>query len=204
MSQNRLLAILLGVVATLVLVVGGLSVVLLASGDDDGGGGSSTSGVSDGGSSSAEIGDIKNVLRLASGDPVTMDPHLAGDSLSAEYIVEIFSGLITITPDLGLGLDLAESWEVSEDGLVYTFVLKPDAVFHTGRRVTADDVKWSIERASSHVPLGATRPSTTALAYLGDIDGVRRASLDELLAVRNITRPVAQRIYKHLHDRQPS
>jgi oligopeptide transport system substrate-binding protein len=187
-TQNRLLAILLMTVACLVLVVGTLSIVanpsarssiagLFGGGGStsgvSGGGDGSTSGGSDGGSSSVDVGDIKNVLRLASGDPVTMDPHLAGDSLSAEYIVEIFSGLVTITPDLRLGLDLAESWEVSKDGLVYTFVLKPDAVFHTGRRVTADDVKWSIERASSRVPLGASRPSTTALAYLGDIDGVR-------------------------------
>ena len=174
MSQNRLLAILLGVVATLVLVVGGLSAVLLVTGGDDGDGdGGGGLGITGSSSEPIDEGDIKNVLRLASGDPVTMDPHLAGDSLSAEYIVEIFSGLVTITPDLSLGLDLAESWEVSDDGLTYTFVLRPDIVFHNGRRVTADDVKWSIERASSRVPLGATRPSTTALAYLGDIVGVR-------------------------------
>ena len=172
MSQNRLLAILLGVVATLVLVVGGLSAVLLLSGDDEAGGGGG--GISGGGSSASAVDDddITNRLRLASGDPVTMDPHLAGDSLSAEYIVEIFGGLLTITPQLGLGLDLAESWAVSKDGLTYTFVLRPDITFHTGRRVTADDVLWSIERATSPVPEGATRPSTTAMAYLGDIEGV--------------------------------
>ena len=182
MSQNRLFAILLGVVAALVLGVGGLSAVLLLSGEGDSGPTGVTTGVptgdGDGGSSPRDSGDISGRLRLASGDPVTMDPHLASDALSAEYIVEVFGGLVTITPDLEIGLDLAESWEVSDDGLTYTFTLRPDAVFHSGRRVTADDVKWSLDRAASPVPEGATRPSSTALAYLGDIAGVRERFFD--------------------------
>ncbi len=174
MSQNRLLAILLGVVAALVLGVGGLSAVLLLSGGDDSGPTGVTTGA-DRSSPRAGSGDISSRLRLASADPVTMDPHLASDALSAEYIVEVFGGLVTITPDLEIGLDLAESWEVSDDGLTYTFTLRPDVVFHSGRRVTADDVKWSLERAASPVPEGATQPSSTALAYLGDIVGVRES-----------------------------
>ena len=172
MSQNRLIAILLSVVAVLVLGVGGLSAVLLLSGEGGGDGGISAVTSADAGD--IDEGDIGSRLRLASGDPVTLDPHLAGDALSAEYIVEIFGGLLTITPpDFNVTLDLAESFEVSDDNLTYTFTLRPDALFHSGRRVTADDMKWSLERASSPIPLGATRPSTTALAYLGDIVGVR-------------------------------
>ena len=49
----------------------------------------------------------------------------------------------TITPEL------AESWEVSEDGTVLTFKLREDAVFHDGTPVTAADVKWSFDRAVS-------------------------------------------------------
>ncbi|MBL26885.1 MAG: ABC transporter substrate-binding protein [Rhodospirillaceae bacterium] len=47
----------------------------------------------------------------------------------------------TVTPEL------AESWEVSEDGTVITFHLRKDAVFHDGSPVTAHDVKWSFDRA---------------------------------------------------------
>jgi oligopeptide transport system substrate-binding protein len=176
MNQNRMLGILFGVVALLVIVVGGLSVALLVTGGNDSSSdGSTASGVTGGGSEMVNVddGDIGSRLRLASGDPVTMDPHLTGDSLSAEYVVEIFSGLVTISPQLSLELDLAESWKISDDGLTYTFVLRPDIFFHTGRAVTADDIKWSVERAASPVPEGATRPSTTALAYLGDISGVK-------------------------------
>ena len=183
MAQNRLLAILLAVVATLVLGVGGLSAVLLLSGDsEDDGAGSGTglpSGVTTGSSTAVDAVDPFSRLRLASRDPVTMDPHLAGDALSAEYIVEIFSGLLTITPpDFTVSLDLAESFDVSDDNLTYTFTLRSDALFHDGRRVTAEDVKWSLERATSPIPLGATQPSSTALAYLGDIAGVREHFFD--------------------------
>ena len=183
-GQTRILAILLGVLAVLVLVVGGLSAFLLFSGDDDGtasgGGGSSgvTTGTTDdsGGGGGGDASAISGRLRLASGDPVTMDPHTAGDALSAEYIVEIFGGLMTILPpsddpalDLAIIPDLAEAYpEVSDDGLVYTFRLRDNARFHDGRRVTAEDVKWSIERAASR-----ELSSPTALAYLGDIVGAR-------------------------------
>lgn len=169
-GQNRILAVLLGALALLVLVVGGLSAVLLLSGGADDGGGDLRSGVttSSGGASGGGVAESASRLRLAGGDPVTLDPALAGDALSAEYIVEIFSGLTTIAPDLTVQLDLAESVEISEDGTVYTFTLRDDALFHNGRRVTTDDVKWSLERAAS--PQVA---STTALAYLGDIVGTR-------------------------------
>ena len=182
-GQTRVLAILLGVLAVLVLAVGGLSAFLLLS-EDDGGTASVGSGVSTGnsddsgggGGGGGDASAISGRLRLASGDPVTMDPHTAGDALSAEYIVEIFGGLVTILPpsddaalDLAIVPDLAEDYpEISDDGLVYTFRLRDDARFHDGRRVTAADVKWSIERAASR-----ELASPTALAYLGDIVGTR-------------------------------
>jgi len=167
MSQNRILAIMLSVLAALVLVVGGLSAVLLLSGGDDAAGGGNGTGTS-----TAIGGDPEEAasgrLRLGGSDPVTLDPHVAGDAGSAEFIVEIFSGLVTLTPELEIVPDLAESFDVSPDGLTYTFTLRENAKFHTGRQVTAEDVKWSIERAASR-----ELASPTALAYLGDILGAR-------------------------------
>lgn len=162
-GQNRLLAILLTVLAALVLLVGGLSAVLLFSGTDE----VSTIDNSNNDSNEQVTSDATGRLRLGSVDPVTLDPHLATDAGSAEYIVEIFSGLVTISPDLEITLDLAESVDISSDGLVYTFALRPDAFFHSGRRVTAQDVAYSINRSTSR-----QLQSTVALAYLGDIVGV--------------------------------
>lgn len=166
-GQNRLLGILLGVLAVLVLIVGGLTFVA-TQGDDDGGS-SSPTGVSsaDGGGGNVPSS-ATGRLRLASNDPITLDPHLSTDALSAQYVVEIFGGLVTITPDLEIALDLADSVDVSDDGRVYTFRLRDDIFFHSGRRVTAEDVQWSIERASS-----PELASPVATAYLGDIVGQR-------------------------------
>ena len=180
-GQNRIVVIMLGVLAALVLIIGGLSAVLLLGGGEDdsaeptaaagtttetGGTSSGDGDAGDGGGGAAAPSAGR--LRLPGNDPVTLDPHIAGDSGSAEYIVEVFSGLVTISPDLDIELDLAESLEISEDGLQYTFTLRDDVVFHNGRRVTAEDVRWSIERAAS-----PDLASPTALAYLGDIIGVR-------------------------------
>jgi ABC-type transport system substrate-binding protein len=173
-GPNRLLAVLLGILAVLVLVVGGLSAVLLASGRNSsnsgsaGGSGGITTSTGGGSSSGTASGSASGVLRLSGTDPVTLDPALASDAGSAEYIVEIFGGLVTINPQLQIVPDLAESYDVSQNGLVYTFHLRNDAYFHSGRPVTAEDVKYSIERAAS-----PELASPLALSYLGDIVGVR-------------------------------
>ncbi len=172
-GQSRIIVVLLGVLAALVLVVGGLSAVLLLGGEDGGAPASPASeagGVTTGGDGGGPDGGggSSGRLRLAGDDPVTLDPHIAGDAGSAEYIVEIFGGLVTITPELDIALDLAESFDVSDDGTVYTFTLRDDVFFHQGRRVTAADVRWSLERAASR-----ELASPTAIAYLGDIVGVR-------------------------------
>ena len=100
-------------------------------------------------------------------DPPTLDPHLTTDATSAQIIVELFGGLVTIDPNLDIVPDLAESWDISGDGRVYTFHLRPDAVFHDGKPVTAHDVIWSLERVTN--PL---TESPVVDQYLGDIVGV--------------------------------
>jgi oligopeptide transport system substrate-binding protein len=80
----------------------------------------------------------------------------------------IFSGLVSFDPNLNLTPDLAETWEVSADGTVYTFHLRQNARFHDGSFVNAHDVIYSWERAAS-----PALASDTVLTYLGDIVGVR-------------------------------
>ena len=105
-------------------------------------------------------------LRLGA-DPPTLDPHLTTDVNSAIYAVEIFGGLMTIDRELAIVGDLAESWEDSPDGRTTTFRSHPDATFHDGRKVTANDIKWSLERAAD--PL---TEAFNASVFLGDIVGV--------------------------------
>ena len=107
-----------------------------------------------------------DVFKRTFQDPPTLDPHHASDTTSAAIVVELFSGLVTINLDLQLAPDLAESWEVSSDGLTYTFRLRPNAAFHDGKPVTAHDVKYSLERA-----LDPETGSPTVDTYLDDIVG---------------------------------
>ena len=74
-------------------------------------------------------------------DPPTLDPHLSGDTTSSGIVVEIFSGLVSFNSDLELIPDIAEKWDRSNDGLVYTFHLRPNVLFHNGKKVTAHDFK---------------------------------------------------------------
>jgi oligopeptide transport system substrate-binding protein len=97
----------------------------------------------------------------------TLDPVLTQGSLEAEYVVHIFGGLTGLNDKLEVVPDLAERWQVSGDGTVYTFTLRRGVKFHDGREVKAADVKYSLERAANP----ATR-SPVALTYLGDIAGL--------------------------------
>ena len=110
---------------------------------------------------------LNEALVLSGGEstnPRDYDPATtlgSGDKLA-------FSGLVSFDPKLNLTPDLAESWEVSADGTVYTFHLRENAKFHDGKPVTAGDVIYSWERAAS-----PELASDTVLTYLGDIVGIR-------------------------------
>ena len=125
-----------------------------------------------------------NELVLLGDEPPTLDPALAGDATSSGYIVEIFGGLVTLNTDLEVVPDIAESWELSEDGMVYTFKLRDDVTFANGKPVTANDFKFSIERTCDP----ATQ-SPVADTYLGDIVGCReklRGQANEISGLRTI------------------
>ena len=89
----------------------------------------------------------RNVLHLSIGpDPASLDPIQAVDVYRGQLVVYLYDGLVRFE-DGGPRANLAESWDVSEDGRVYTFHLRDDVAFHNGRRFNADDVKYSFERA---------------------------------------------------------
>ena len=91
-------------------------------------------------------------------DPATT--HSSGDKL-------VFSGLVSFDTGLNLVPELAERWDLSVDGTVYTFHLRENARFHDGRPVTSQDIVYSWERAAD-----PDTGSDTVLTYLGDIVGV--------------------------------
>src|SRR5690349_9412175 len=84
------------------------------------------------------------------GDPKTLDPHAALNVDEFGVLYNIYEGLVTYDPKtLQPKPGLAEKWDVSKDGLVYTFHLRKGVKFQNGREMTADDVKYSFTRLAN-------------------------------------------------------
>lgn len=80
-------------------------------------------------------------------EPATLDPNNMGDGGSFMVTAQIYEGLLWLTDDLEVEPMLAKSWDITEDGLKYTFHLEEDVQFHNGEPLTADDVLFSYQRA---------------------------------------------------------
>jgi ABC-type transport system substrate-binding protein len=80
-------------------------------------------------------------------EPSTLDPVMVTDQASIEMTYKIFDGLVHFKPGTTeIEPGLAKSWDVTDDGLEYTFYLREGVKFHNGRNLTATDVKYSIDR----------------------------------------------------------
>lgn len=184
METRRLILVLGGIAVVLVLVLGGLSLAVLGGDGDDGG---------DDADQEAESSPlperVQGELRLFGPDPLTLDPACASDAGSAEYIVEVFSGLVSFDRDLNLIADIAEeiptkeNGGISSDGTVYTFKIRKGVKFHDGsRQVRAEDLKFSMERS-----LDPRTLSTVGTVYLSDIVGAKEfatGDADEVTGIR--------------------
>ncbi|HWB34369.1 MAG TPA: peptide ABC transporter substrate-binding protein [Candidatus Paceibacterota bacterium] len=80
------------------------------------------------------------------GSPRFINPVLAISDADHDLSILVYSGLLRATPEGDYVPDLASSYEVSSDGTTYTFHLRPNATFHDGTKVTADDVVFTIQK----------------------------------------------------------
>lgn len=83
------------------------------------------------------------------GNPRFINPLLAQKEVDRDLTMLIYSGLLRLDENGELVPDLAESWEVSTDGTLYTVVLKDGLTFHDGTPLTADDVIYTIALAQN-------------------------------------------------------
>ena len=90
---------------------------------------------------------VEGVLNI----PAHVNPLLATSEIGSEadrdLTALIYSGLLRVDKSGNFIPDLSESYNVSSDGLVYTFILKPDLVWHDGEKISADDVVFTIKTA---------------------------------------------------------
>ncbi|MFW5816060.1 MAG: peptide ABC transporter substrate-binding protein [Wenzhouxiangella sp.] len=92
------------------------------------------------------LADQQVVYRGNGEEPETLDPHLAEGVPSANIMRDLFEGLTTTAPDGRIVAGAAAHWDISRDGLVYTFYLDPDGRWSNGDPVTAEDFVWSWRR----------------------------------------------------------
>lgn len=101
------------------------------------------------------------------GFPELISPIFADSNAEHDLVRLIYSGLMRVSETGEIMPDLAESFEISEDDLVYTFNINPEAKFHDGTPVTAEDVVFTVEQVKSpanNSPLAIMWANVTAEA----------------------------------------
>lgn len=176
--------------------------MLAACGPGGGGdGGSAARGGSD------ERAETTPVLRRSiSAEPESLDPHLARSVPAAKVLGDLFEGLVTLGPDGSLQAGAAAAWSVSDDGLTWTFRLRPELTWSNGEPLTAADFVWSFRRLVD--------PATGAFygSNLAPIEGARAilegqadpATLgvtapDERTVVLRLEHPLADLLHRLAH-----
>jgi peptide/nickel transport system substrate-binding protein len=96
--------------------------------------------------SSTGIAASPSIVRYSSDWPVLIDPSVGSDVQSMTAIVNLFDPLVFVDTKGNIIPHVAKSWDISSDGLTYTFYLRPGIKFHDGSELTAEDVKFSMDR----------------------------------------------------------
>jgi len=99
------------------------------------------------GTAAANAQQEKKVLEFAlQGNPDTLDPHKTSGTLTFQTLKSIYDTLVEPDPSGKLVPALAEKWEISSDGLTWTFTLRKGVKFHNGDTLRSEDVKATFER----------------------------------------------------------
>lgn len=97
----------------------------------------------------------------------SLDPHKAVNAGTSEVLFNIFEGLMKASPDGGVIPAVASDYEMSDDGLTYTFTLREGVKFHNGNEVTLEDVLYSLERCA-----GSENDGTPLISAFSNVIGI--------------------------------
>ncbi len=99
----------------------------------------------------------KDTLYVAiNADVQNLDPYLTSSATDNLVNYEMYDGLVKMSPQNEAKPWIATEWDISDDGLTYTFKLRDDVVFHNGEKLTSDDVVFSAERAFQSAYMAST------------------------------------------------
>jgi ABC-type dipeptide transport system, periplasmic component len=125
-------------------------------------------------------------------DPVGLDPHITNATSTRNMLENVYDTLVMFDSSLQIVPGLAGSWEVSEDGLTWTFHLREGVRFHDGDTLQASDVVFSINRIKD--PAVAS-PRADDFAVVADIQAP-----DELTVVMTLSEPFSPLLSKLAHS----
>ena len=112
--------------------------------------------------------DITVAMQL---EPPHLDPtSAAAGAIDSVLYTNVFEGLTRFMGDGSVVPGLAESWEISEDGLTYTFKLREGVTFHDGTTMDAEDVKFTLDRINAEVSANAQKALYAAISEVNVID----------------------------------
>lgn len=112
--------------------------------------------------------DITVALQL---EPPHLDPtSAAAGAIDSVLYANVFEGLTRFTADGSVVPGLAESWEISADGLTYTFRLQAGVTFHDGTTMDAEDVKFTFDRILAEDSTNAQKALYTAISAVEVLD----------------------------------
>jgi peptide/nickel transport system substrate-binding protein len=122
----------------------------------------------------------KTSLNITFSWPTMIDPAVGSDFSSTSSLCNLYDTLVFPNTEGGVDPALAESWEVSDDGLTWTFKLMEGVKFHNGSELTASDVAWSMNRI---LEIG----EGLAYVFLGTVESA--AAVDDYTVEFKLTAP---------------
>jgi len=124
--------------------------------------------------------DITVAIQL---EPPNLDPTGgAAQAIDSVLYSNVFEGLTRFMADGSVVAGLAKSWDISDDGLTYTFMLNEGVMFHDGTDMNADDVKFSLDRARAD---DSTNAQKGLFADIADVTVVDPLTVQVTLAQPN-------------------
>jgi len=115
-------------------------------------------------------------------DVSTLDPAIGYDWQNWSMIKSLFDGLMDYEPGTTtLKKDLAEDYAISEDGTTYTFTLRKGVTFHNGRELTAEDVKYSLDRVTD------PKTQSPGAGFFSSIEGYDAVAAGEAESLSGVT-----------------
>ena len=120
------------------------------------------------------------------GEPRTLDPTLNSLSFGSVYMIHFFEGLTKKDSADNVVAGMAESWDISADGLKYTFHLRTNAKWSDGKPVVASDFEYAIKRAAnpktaatySHM-LNVIKNASSVISGNAEVDDLQVKALDD-------------------------